>query len=180
MAVNLEELVKNEFWHKKMTKELSVRDADKDGFISRSDFQLIIQRYKDMGSSEEHLKKLNKNFDAICFMFGVKDEHTKLSFEQCIDSFSKAGAMVGDVSEVFTTHFEIIDSDGNGEISYKEWVNCYKALDIDTAYARASFDACDTNGDGIISKEEFAAYAYEFIFTAEDKLKSSIIHGPLE
>ena len=55
-----------------------------------------------------------------------------------------------------------------------------KALNIDKAHARASFDAMDTNGDGKISKEEFVAYHVEFYYTAEDKLKSSILYGPLK
>ncbi len=52
-------------------------------------------------------------------------------------------------------------------------------LGIDTVHARASFDAMDANGDSIVSKEEFTAYLKEFYLTAEDKLKSSLLLGPL-
>ncbi len=53
---------------------------------------------------------------------------------------------------MFTAVFETMDSDGNGVISFNEWVDYY------TAYARASFDAMDTDGDGVVSNEEFYEY----------------------
>ena len=55
-----------------------------------------------------------------------------------------------------------------------------KCLGIDPAHARASFDALDTNNDGVISEEEFRAYHWEFFCTTENKLNSEIMYGPLE
>lgn len=43
------ELTNNDFWNKKFRHAVSVRDVDKDGFITRSDFQIVVQRYRDMG-----------------------------------------------------------------------------------------------------------------------------------
>ena len=60
-------------------------------------------------------------------------------------------------------HFESLTS-------FNEWADFYKAMGIDTVYARASFDAVDLNGDGIISKEAE--------FFTEDMLKSSIMFRP--
>ena len=56
----------------------------------------------------------------------------------------------------------------------------YKALGADVAYARASFDAMDMDGNGVVSKEEFTAYNIEFFYSTEDKLNSSIMYGPLD
>ena len=78
------------------------------------------------------------------------------------------------------TQFEMMDSDGNGEISFKEWVEYYTAMGIDTVHAKPSFNAMDINGDDIVSKEEFLAFIKEFYLSVEDKLNSSVLYGPLE
>lgn len=139
----------------------------------------MIERYKELGVSEEHLKKLEHNHDLLCKALGIVDDSVKLTYDECITNFVKNCANVEEVLNIFNTHFEIIDTNENGEISFKEWVDYYKVMGIDTAYARASFDAMDTNGDGVVSKEEFFAFNKEYYVTAEDKLKSSLLHGPL-
>ena len=176
----MKELQSNEFWKKKMWAAMKVRDTDGDGFITSSDFKLVVQRYKDMGASEEHLGKLQKGFAEMYKASGIADDSTVLTYDQFATNFAKAIESGLEFTKVYTTQFEIIDSDGNGEISFKEWVDYYKALGIDTAQAKASFNAMDTNGDSIVSKEEFVAFNEEFYFTVENKLKSSILYGPLD
>lgn len=175
------DLEKNELWRKKIFTALKARDVNKDGFISNADFDMIIQRYKDMGISESHSKKLHSHYNELCKILGIADGVTKLTYEQVRANFAKAGAKSNftELAKIASAHFELIDTDENGEISFKEWVDFYKAMGIDTVHARPSFDAMDTNHHGVISGEEFAAYFTEFFFTTEDKLKSSIMFGPL-
>ena len=181
MEISPEELVKNEFWLKKLMMAMSVVDANKDGFISKADFDLVIERYHKMGSSEEHLERLKEAYAVLRQVLGVADDDTRLTYEETIENFGK-GIITSTTEELamfITAHFETIDSDGNGEISFREWTEMYKAVGINTEFARASFDAMDANGDGIVSREEFTAYGKEYFFSAEDKLKSSILFGPL-
>ena len=176
---NFEELANNEFFMRKLLTEAWVRDVNKDGFITKEDFHVVIQRYKDMGVAEAHLEKLKKNFDILCMVLGIADDSVKLTYDQCIANFLKCGTQLEEICKIFDTHFEIIDTNENGEISFKEWTDYYTAMGIDTKHARASFDTMDTNSDGIISKEEFRAYNIEYYTTAEDKLQSSLLYGPL-
>ena len=180
MAVDHEELYKSEFWQRKLRTVDRIRDINKDGFISRADFMILGQRYKDMGSSEQHLKKLDASIEVLCMAIGLTDDSIKRTHEELVETFRKSKTNADDISKIFSSVFEVMDSDGNGVISFKEWTDYYSVTGIDTKYARASFDAMDTNGDGIFSKEEFYAYNKEFYYSTEDKLNSSIMYGPLD
>ena len=175
MAVDL---TKSDYWMKKLRRECEIRDANKDGFISKDDFDLITVRYKDMGMSDERIKKLSCHYADFMVVLGIADPGVKLRYEDVIANFSKSNFDV--LGKTIDAHFEIIDSNEDGEISFNEWVDAYKAMDIDVVHARASFDAMDANGDGMISKEEFFAYTKEYYTSTEDKLKSSIMYGPLD
>ena len=174
----MEEVVKTDFWKKKAMTAMKIRDTDGDGFISKADLLLTRQRYKELGASEEHLQMIDKYYVGISKLLGIEDENVKLRYEESLEKF-KAYSNPQSLAGVFTTYFEIIDSNKDGEISFKEWTEYYIAQGIDTKYARASFDAMDTNGDGVVSMEEFVAFNKEFYLTAEDKLHSSILYGPL-
>ncbi len=175
-----EKFTKNEFWKKKFMKECEVRDTNKDGFLSRSDLDLVFQRYKDMGTSEKHLAKLKGCLADISEALGIADPSTKLTYEEVTANLAKESDKFKDLAKIFPVCFEVIDSNGNGVISFKEWCDYYKVIGIDTAHARPCFDAMDTNGDGVVSMEEFIAFNKEYFFSVEDKLKSSIMYGPLD
>ncbi len=51
-----EEFWKNALWKKKMERELKSRDLDGDGFVSKVDYDLLIQRYRELGTPEKHLE----------------------------------------------------------------------------------------------------------------------------
>ena len=53
-----EEFWKNALWKKKMERELKSRDLDGDGFVSKVDYDLLIQRYRELGTPEKHLEKM--------------------------------------------------------------------------------------------------------------------------
>ena len=56
------EYKENAFWNKKMRRALEVTDVDKDGLISRRDFELIVERQKEFGVvSDEKSAELRKH-----------------------------------------------------------------------------------------------------------------------
>ena len=129
---------------------------------------------------KKKLAKLYETFEDMMKTLGILDYGTKLTLQQVMEITGKNSGKFEDYEECLIASFEVIDSNDNGVISYDEWENYYKALAIDTKYARASFDAMDTDGDGVISKDEFVAYTKEYYFSADDKLNSSIMYGPLD
>ena len=175
-----------DFWRKKQMLVCKVRDANKDGILTRADYMTLINRYRELNTSpdDEHFKALNDSFCANIEYLGFKDDSMTMTYDEFIKRFS--AVLDGDKMTIdacrlyFSEMFRIIDTDGSGKIEFKEWVVYYEILEIDTAHARASFDAMDTNGDGVVSEEEFIAYNEEFFGSVKDDLKSSIMFGPLE
>ena len=177
----MENLSENKFYRKKLRRAIETRDSDNNGVITCADFEKTVQRHKDLGVSEIYLKKVKESFDKLCDVFGLTDDSKSLTYEEFEDIFIHRIIEVSNKAlTLFCELFHIVDMDEDGEISYEEWVHHYEALNIDIAHARASFNAMDTNGNGKISKEEFVAYHKEYFCTAEDKLKSSILYGPLQ
>ena len=106
---------------------------------------------------------------------GIVDDSTSLTYGEFADRFAKQLDKFKEIIDAMLLGmFDIVDTNNDGKISFQEWVNFYKAIGIDTSYARASFDAMDTNGDGVISKDKFVKYNKEYLLTTKDTLHSSI------
>ena len=188
---DLSKLRENDFWRRKFRRAVEVRDTDKSGDISRANFQLVIDRYGKLGTvSPQQLEKISKSLLTLCDMLGLTDETVKLSYDAFDDAYLKvmsAHAAKRSSSEeklqymenILLDMFSNLDLNGDGVITFSEWRAHYHCIGIDTAHARASFDAMDANSDGKISKEEFVNYHYEFFCTTENKLNSEILFGPL-
>lgn len=161
---------------------MEVQDTNKDGLIQRADFDLILQRFKEMGASEKSLKEVKGTFESAYQSWGLVDDSTALTYDEFLSNFTREMQKIidGIGKPLFTGPFNIIDVNGNGKISYKEWANYYAAIGIDTVHAKASFDAMDTDGDGVVSMEEFTAYTQEYYLSTENTLNSAIMYGPLD
>ncbi|CAB3982222.1 sarcoplasmic calcium-binding [Paramuricea clavata] len=138
----MNELRTNEFYLKKLYRSAQVTDADKDGVITRADYDLMIKRYNELGMPEENKQELSDAMYGMCGSLGLTDYSKSLTYDEIVQSW--------------------IDNVEKGE------------------HAEPSFKAMDTDGDGVISHDEFVAYHYEYFHTSEDKLHSSHLYGPLQ
>ena len=176
---DLEKLMQNDFFVKKRQRELAARDTNKDGFISRADFDMIIQRHIDMGTSAEKVKQLREMVDAMCDSIGLTDHGVKYTYDEYYKQWEKRTEKMGVSAPQFEGYFNAVDLNNDGEISLEEWIIHNKCFGIDPAHAKASFNAM-SQGDGRVSQKQFVDYHLEFYYTAEDNLKSSILFGPLD
>ena len=172
----------NPFWNKKLDRAIRVTDVDKDGVITRKDFEIIAQRYKNLGGiSGEQLQRIQEFLMKMCDSVGLIDDTNQFTYEE----FKRRHALnvanhLEKFSTIFRTIFNGLDINGDGVVSMKEWELHYKCIGLDPKYAKASFEAMDTNGDGVVSLEEFVAYSVEFFSSTDNKLNSAILYGPFD
>ena len=172
--------LENPFWNKKFDRAIRVRDTDKDGVITRKDFELVAQRYKDLGDvSGEQLQRVQESLMKLCDSVGLTDDTKQFTYEEFKTRHANVNLLEVN-NTLFRTIFNGLDINGNGVVSMKEWELHYKCMGLDPKYAKASFEAMDTNGNGVVSLEEFTAYHVEFFSTTENKLNSAILYGPLD
>ena len=172
---------KDIFFRKKIRRAVEVFDTNKNGLISLADYDLVIQRYKDLGISEKHLELVKGVFKQLSDTMGLSDPSKSITYDEFEEKYLKnLEKMRGHTKELFSGAFSMIDTNENGVISLKEWQDYYQAAGIDIKYAEDSFRAMDTNGNGVISKEEFVAFNDEYFYTSENKLNSAILYGPLQ
>ena len=86
--VDVTELCKSGFWKKKFRRAVITRDADKTGFITRRDFELVLEHYKRIaGNSTKKIEKLSKIMFDSCNQGSLTDASVKLSYKE----FEKSG-----------------------------------------------------------------------------------------
>ena len=180
----------NDFWQKKFRRQIEVHDTNKSGDISRADFEVVVDRYRQLGTaSEQFLEKLTKSLMKFADMHGITDASVKMSYDDYEAAHMKVLSREGEkpaspddklqfALDILRDMFSNLDMNGDGVITFNEWSAHYHCMGIDTAHARASFDAMDANSDGKVTQEEFVNYHYEYYYTTENKLNSKILYGP--
>ena len=182
--VDFTHLRQNPFWRKKFAKAFEFIDVDKDGYLSRADLELIVTKYKALpGIDSAHAEAFARAMDDMIKMYGLERYSRKVTCEEHMDT------VVDQMAPVFAAKLEVkylgsifdtIDSNSDGWIDLAEWSAHYECHGIPVKHAKASFDAIDTNHDNLLSRKEFLDYHVEFFCSSEDKLRSSILYGPLD
>ena len=82
MSYSLDCLRQSSFWKKKIHAAVLNLDVDKNGVISCSDIDLIIQHYKQNGSSPEHVRALQESFEKLHVIWGMTDKNTEFTIDE--------------------------------------------------------------------------------------------------
>ena len=192
------DLANNEFWVKKMTARFHALDLNKDGVLSKADFDIFTERIIQIGKlSEAQAERTWKLHNEIVSVFG--GENLKLTLTEAIESQTKfstgtVGVIqfpsfitycvclrhLGDYpSMVANKFFDVIDTDDDGIISYNEWAVYFECIGIDVKHARPCFDALNTNIDGELNRSEFVDATINFHRCTDESHPSRFVYGPI-
>ena len=172
---------------RKMRTRISRLDINKDGFISREDFELMGKKVAEQSGMKGEQAEATKNTflkiaDVLNLKSGVKiplEEAAKKANESLwLVSLAERSAILHDTHNLL---FDAIDTNKDGHISVKEFKVYMSIFAPGTTEDEIdhSFHTTDANKDGEISCEEFIAAAEDFILGVEETELSKVFLGRL-
>ena len=171
---------------RKMTRLFHVYDLDKSGYIEEYDYMRVAEnfaRLRGLRIGSDGYNKLRAKFAFVweyIQKFGdvSRDKAVSLiEFLEYADSLLEGNyaAVEGSTGSFL---FELIDSDGDGQITLDEFRIFYEGYNIQDAVADGIFDKLDLNSDSIISAEEFAELGYDFHYSSDPDCPANWFFGP--
>jgi juvenile hormone diol kinase len=161
-----------EFQKRKLSLRFYMIDASKDGIVELSDFELQAKNVAELrgvkldspeyqqilsaytAAWESHWKPADTNSDNKVTV----DEYLKWS-DTIITAPTEGEELDLSRPQAF---FDSIDADGSGDLDLKEYTIFLKAVGRSEEDAKIAFSKIDTNGDGKISRYEFAFAMNEY------------------
>ncbi len=156
---------------KKWTRLFQVYDVDGNGTITQEDFELIFQnlaKFRNLEANTPQSDQLHAKYMEgweLVKKNADKDNDGKVQLEEWLEHAARLihdesmyQTIVGFVNQLF----DLLDLDGNGVITIKEYKTILSSWHVSEDLAAETFPKLDLNGDGHISKEEFMELARQF------------------
>ena len=163
-------------------------DVNKDGFLSREDYELMAKQLAEYGRlTEKQADSAYSGFMEVADTFNL-NPGVKLPLEEAIQRANTSLLSMPPEERKEKIHdgvlgkmFDVIDTNKEGYISLDEAKAFYKVIapEMTEAEVLHAFELLDTGMDGKISREEFTAAAEDFLFGVEETEISKLFFGPL-
>ena len=171
------------FLNRKWKTYFVKQDVTGNGYLSFEDFEEIGKRFVKYGKLDDKKgKEIAKRLTDVLINFGLKGRGDQMSLEQFLAKQMelRADPRVEElIKSTLDVMFNVVDTNGGGTISLKEYQVFFKCLGIDESNAKSSFDGIDTSRNGVISKAEYLAAAVEFLHGLDRKSGATSFMGPL-
>lgn len=175
----------SDFWLRKMRTYFCRIDFDKDGAITRKDFEGMADRFIKSGKlKSEHegdlMTTLCSVWDLFLSPFGGGESLNQDKFIESMGKLVHDPTLKKTLQGPLPLFFHAVDANDDHLISGDEFTQFFEILGLDAGLAPATFAAIDTNGDGDISLEEFVQAGVEFFTEEKDESKpSKLFWGPM-
>jgi len=162
----------------------SVLDVNGNGILQPDDFTLIGDRISNLiGHEKKSKKRLNLKVKSyrlfIQILTDIGKEETELSVLEWVDFFNTHALEMPQKYVIRTVNylFSIFDQDGDGFITEDEYLDMFKAYDLDVDDVEKGFKMLDENDDKQISKEELLSAFNDFFLSEDDDAPGNWIFG---
>ena len=172
---------------RKMRTRAARLDINKDGFISREDYEIMSKRLTEYSKvTEEQAKRIHDTILAVADVQKLTGD-TKYSVEVYATKGSEGMLQQPRERNLAFLHsfhnaiFDGIDTNSDGHISVEEFKVYLKVVapDVTEDEAKHAFDVIDADKNGEISREEFLAGAEDFFFGVEETELAAAFMGKL-
>jgi len=172
----------SDFWLQKMRTYFDRIDFDKDGAITRKDFEGMAARFADKldsAKAQDLTANITNVWDKYLQSVGGGQPIAKDAFIAAMKTMAKDPGSKATLEGPLPLFFRAVDANNDGMISEDEFGYFFQILGLDTAMAPASFQAIDTNADGQLSLQEFTEAGSEFFLSEDPSKPTKLFWGPL-
>jgi len=173
----------SDFWLQKMRTYFDRIDFDKDGAITRADFEGMAKRFSeklDATKAADLTQTITNVWDKYLNAVGGGEAIKKDAFIAAMQKLKGDPSTKATLEGPLPLFFHAVDTDGDGMISEDEYRHFFSILGLDPAMAPATFQAIDTNSDGLLSQDEFVCAGSEFFLSEDPSKPTKLFWGPLK
>lgn len=156
------------FQERKLKGVFAAFDADGDGYLREEDFRALVDRWSRLpgvGPGTElrtRVEALLMGWWAALLETGDANGDGAVDLGELLALVDKLPAMVADVSATAHLVFDAVDTDGDGVISPEEHRRLVETWSGRSMDLTGVFELLDLNGDGHLSRAEFAVLWRQF------------------
>jgi len=172
----------DETYKRRCATYFALIDADHDGFLTENDYNVLADRYIKLGKINEVTgKQIRRKLVGIFeIFFAVPAKDGPITSDRFADAVLDRGQeqIILTASQFFGYYFDLIDVNGDGEVSRKEFEVFAKCFQLSEEAADISFNAYDSDQDGKISYDEFVKTGTGF-FQGKAGERFDVVFGPI-
>lgn len=170
---------------KKLTRYFQVYDIDDDGRIERSDFERIVENVTLLHGDGPEASGLRAAYmarwdqlRASADMDGDRgiDLDEWLAYWQI--ALEEEGRGIAEAEAITDRLFSVFDLDEDDRIGPGEFADFYGIFGLSVELSRDVFDALDTDGDGVLTRDELTSRSRDFYLGDDVEAPGNLLFGP--
>lgn len=173
---------------KKLTRYFQVYDIDDDGRIDAADFDRIVHNVMILHWAEEGSEVTEALRDAYSrFWDGLRsaadgDGDGGVTLDEWLAywqiTLDDDGLYEAEVHELTDRLFRVFDLDEDGTIGAAEFMDFFGVFGLPVDLAESVFVELDSNGDGVVSRDELLKVARDFYRSDDLEAPGNLLFGP--
>ncbi|XP_013408452.1 sarcoplasmic calcium-binding protein-like [Lingula anatina] len=170
-----------EFWVRKIRSFFVLFDRDLDGIVRKEDYlDWVLERTKSFLAKDKQ-EKYKEYWNAAWNEFwGGPEGKVSVTFEEMMQSHARTfrdPKFAETCKNWFNLTFDGADANSDEFITLQEYSDFLKCYGVHPLSVTPSFQALDTNHDGLISREDFTNAGRDYFVTTDDN-PSKLFWGP--
>lgn len=173
---------------KKLTRYFRVYDIDDDGRIDSADFERVVENVRvlkgdgDRSSAHRSLRQAYMGRWEALRTSADGDSDGGVDLDEWLAYWQLAleddARYEAEVVAITDRLFTVFDLDEDDSIGPDEFADFYGVFGLAGDLARAVFETLDTDGDGVISREELLALSGQFYRGSDADAAGNMLFGP--
>jgi Ca2+-binding EF-hand superfamily protein len=168
---------------KKFTHQFSVFDANKNGVLEWADFEEVLRNFShalDSGPGKAGYDDLESHFkDRWAALAKLAGTTGKVTLKEWLSYHERNSDKTSLIETTAAGAFDLLDGNGDGRISAKEYEQLYKVYRLDEKQAASVFKTLDGDGDGYLSKQDVLDLLKQFFHSDDPGAPGNSFYGPL-